>query len=154
MANDMDAGSDLDRLIAERLFGWTGLGYYGPPEDGSPWLHKQSVRYDTPEEAEASYLRLYGPTKDNLGLGQLCHWKEDWGPLAVPDWSTDTYDALSLLDDWQVYEIHRYDEMYAVVLYEPPDKDLAAGAYAETLALAICRARLKAGPRGEHRREH
>lgn len=136
----LQAGHGFDRLIAERLFGYTGLGYYGPPEDGSPWHHDQSVRHDTPEAAEASYLRLHPPTKDNLGFWTLCYWQEEWGPLAVPDWSTSTRDALHLLDDWQDYDIKRRNGYFAVVLYEPSREYCAR---AETLALAICRARLK-----------
>lgn len=135
------AGHEFDAEIARTLYHYEGIGYYGPPEDGSAWMHEKSVRHDTPEAADESYRRLYGETKDNLGFWSLCHWKEGWGPLSLPDWSTHTYDALKLLKEWENYDIQRRNGSFTVELFEPSREHKAQ---AETLALAICRARLLA----------
>ncbi len=148
---EVPAGPGFDAEIAHMLYGWSGIGHYGPPIDGSPWAHKASVRYDTEEEARASYERIYvaktpeenrgKATPSEMGFG-LCYWKDDWGPLAVPEWSTDQYDAMNLLEEWHGdWKIRRHNGMYKVTMYA-----LAAqgSAWAETLPLAICRIRLKA----------
>jgi hypothetical protein len=93
----MDAGPELDAEVDRRLFGHTGHGYYGPPTDPSvAWAHELSVRYDTPDAADAAYRAYYEaryPTPESrhgvcapedLGF-DLCYWQDGWGPRCT--WS-------------------------------------------------------------------
>jgi len=103
---DMEAGREFDKWIAEKVFGLTGLGYYGPPDD-EPFMHDRSVRHDTAAQANASYADYWDKYHSDNPHGfrdrdcwdaDLCHWKDGWGPLLVDSYSTDLQDAWQLMD--------------------------------------------------------
>jgi hypothetical protein len=59
----------------------------------------------------------------------------------IPPYSSSIEAAMTLLDDWQDYDIQRRNDWFTVELYEPSREYRA---HAETLPLAICRAVLSA----------
>ena len=94
-----------DALVAERVFEQKGLGYYGPPDEG-PFTHDRSTWHATKEEADASYAAHWDRTHqaDSFGFvgrddwdAELCWWKDGWGPIACPDYSTDAADDCAVL---------------------------------------------------------
>lgn len=168
-ADAPDAGPELDALIAERLFGRTGIGYYGPPADpAEEWLHEKSVRYDTEEEAIAADRRYYDacypdeesrrgrPTPEEMGA-MLCYWEDGWGPLAIDEYSTSGDGMLLVVErmrelGYTVLLVHRTDGSLRRDSYEfdcsftdwntPPYADYYAKA--PTAPLAVARAALRA----------
>ena len=53
--DSMVAGRDLDALVAGKVFGFTGLGYYGPPLAPKFFDHISSRRFGTAEEANIAF---------------------------------------------------------------------------------------------------
>lgn len=95
---------ELDAKVAEKVFG-LNVGYYGPPSDGK-WNHIESIRHDTQEQAKAAYAIYWDKFhKENpigvIGRDELetgpCTWVDGWGPLAVPDYTTDPFDDYLVL---------------------------------------------------------
>lgn len=84
---------ELDAKVAEKVFGYTGIGYYGPPAEGN-WAHLSSRCFARQEDAEAAAVARF-PHMEGHNI-DLCYWKEDWGPLFVP------YYTKSASDDYQV----------------------------------------------------
>lgn len=106
----MEAGPAMDALVEERVFGRTGLGYYGPPDSGK-WSHKESKRFDTPEEAKEAYRRHYerqgcpcGHQHPDDFAPMLCYWTDDWGPLAAGEYFTDPADDYLVLQAAREWE--------------------------------------------------
>ena len=96
----------LDALVAEKVFGYTGIGYYSPPAEGA-WTHNNSIRHDSKEEADAVTAARF-PGRDDLE-SDLCHWKDGWGPLAVPNYTDDPRDDYEVLrhirETWPEHEL-------------------------------------------------
>lgn len=119
MDNDyrtMEAGRELDRLIAERL-GWT--------------------RFDTMPTVLVEH-------DNHIDIETLMGWKNDFYYLVVPHYSTDLNAAMTLLPtaDGDIWSLHYgdYGDPYTVAISRIK---VAAPEYlgdANTPALAICRA--------------
>ncbi|HUU68963.1 MAG TPA: hypothetical protein VM186_05535 [Planctomycetota bacterium] len=142
------------KLMAAKVMGWTGLGYYGPPTDGSDWKHDRSVRYDTPEGAANGYRAYWQAKHAQSPMGyehpddfetELCRWSED-GPLFVPDFPTDIAAAMRLLEKtsyaaligYKWAEGHPRLEPHSCTIPLPSGEQITA--YAAVVPLAITRA--------------
>jgi len=137
----VDEKEILQREIAENVFGWTGLGWYGPPAEGD-WHHTASVLFATYEEAREAYKTRF-PDREDYGGSYMCRWKEGWGPLMLPEWADYTADALQLLElTTSAWNIIRCGGDYTVVVSVP------SGIYnfdSNNLCTAICNVVLKSG---------
>lgn len=99
---DALTGRELDAVIADRVFGYAGIGYYGPTK---PHGCHQDYALMSKEEAEAAYLEhwkgdcpgthRWDPERDAV---DILHWREGWGPLYIPDWSEDIDAAWELVE--------------------------------------------------------
>jgi hypothetical protein len=99
LATDIKAGYELNKQIGEVVFGWKGIGFYGPPTDGKDWIHLNSVWYSTPEEANKAYkaYRDSRPLEWNGSNAPLheaypCYWEDGWGPLMLPEFGVNDSD--------------------------------------------------------------
>lgn len=150
MGNNLPAGRETDKMIAIDVFGFTGLGYYGPPESGF-WAHDKSVRFDTKAEAEAAFV-AYQKTKtpaERLGCctelhADLCHWKEGWGPLFVPEYSTNIAEAFLVVEELRTRMMYLRLEHDGIASWIATFEGVfgAKSKEADTPELAICRAAL------------
>lgn len=93
--------SEMDALVAEKVFGYTGIGYYGPPESGD-WTHLRSRWFATKAEADAAYASYHDEKHGTHIRGivdrddwdsNLCYWKDGWGPRRVGEYSSYIADA-------------------------------------------------------------
>lgn len=142
------AGPALNALVAEKVFGFHGCGYYGPTKPHG--MHQDYKRYDTPAEALIAYNEHWQHHEQDEEDIWHCHWEDGWGPRMVPDYSDDIVAA------WQVMEKMRADGFSTEVLGHP-DRGFHSSIYegrghnrrsgyatADTAPLAICRAALNA----------
>lgn len=152
------AGRDLDSLVAERIMGLSGLGYYGPPMD-EPFFHERYIRFDTAEEANASYAVYWdkhhaqnpkGYVERDDWDSDLCWWEKGWGPRHCDEYSSDIRDVWQVVDHMAGQGIHlvledwrRTHKLWAA-LFDLPDGHDTGQVIAETAPLAICRAALMA----------
>jgi len=143
------AGRELDALVAKKVMGLHGIGYYGPNK--SHGFHRDYDRFDTNDEALAAYKKYWPEDSWHEDEDCLHHWKDDWGPLCLYEYSTDIFYA------WLVVEKMQEDGWYWGIGYDYGE--LVAGFYtardsegevdpyfvqAKTAPLAICLAALKA----------
>lgn len=152
--SELEAGRELDALVAEKIFGFTRIGYYGPNK-----AHGMHQDYDffgwDAAAAEAAYVKYWGEDEDRHPVS-LCHWRDDWGPLVVGEYSTYIGEAWEVVEKMREYPVgvrtltlraYSYSRTYAafcdVNLLEDDERWSEANGEHAT-PLAICRAALKA----------
>lgn len=126
MSEQLAAGVALDAEIARTIFKIKRLYTW----NGEPWTGQ-----------EGEWL-VYIPSGKPWRTHSI-------DAVALPRFSEDPGAAMMLLDDWQDYDIQRRNGWYTVELFEPSREHRA---HAETLPLAICRARLIAARRAAEER--
>ena len=99
----LQAGPELDALVAEKVFQLPGIGHYGPTKrHGS---HLDQKRCDTHEEAMALYREFWPEDREGVCAtwkdinATLNYWKDGWGTLLIPDYSTDIDAAWDAIKD-------------------------------------------------------
>ncbi len=140
----LEAGPELDALIAEKVMGFPGpTGYWGPNKPKGTHLDYDFFGMDQ-DASQAAYMLHWG-RKGTIGL---CRWKEGWGPLCVDEYSTDISAA------WEVVEKIRVGRDIHIEsgLYEGEERWSVSTCYevgewkgwisADKPELAICRAAL------------
>ena len=155
-----EAGRELDALVAERVFGHKGLGYYGPSLDGSTWEHGKSVWYATKREAQDCYRRYWEMKHKDNPRGYmdpddedafyLLRWEDGWGPLSVPEYSTSIAAAWEVVEKLATTELYKGHDIticghigkWSVDFASDDAKNYTVDA--ASLPLAICLAALKA----------
>ena len=110
----LNAGAMLDAMVAERVMGWSPM--FPPGERPTGWHGGGGV-----DERGQPFVHLIS---------------SKWSP------STDIAAAWELLNAWEGdYEVRRQNDQHRVELFRPSEEFQA---WAVTLPLAICHARLKA----------
>ena len=160
----MQDSDTLNALIGAKVFGFTAIGYYGPPrQNETVWEHDNTVLYPTKAEAEqryhdyivAKYGGLRGPI-DADDEASLCYWKEGYGPIALPEYCTHIADAWKVVEKLGMVTIENQTSSgpWCVSFTCHMNGHDCAGhwlaAEADSISLAICLAALKAigEPRG------
>jgi len=149
----MDAGRELDKLVAEKVMGFLGVGYYGPTKSNGGHLDQE--KFDTWEEALEAYRKFWpkATVKDHVENRDeefhLSRWKEGWGTLNLDHYSTDITAAISALEHhgWNWAITFSVSGGYRVDVWDPEEPwsiDHHHVGHSYTLAHAICIALVRA----------
>lgn len=131
--DQMAAGKQLEALIAEKVMGWRLI-----PEEHRSWVRMAWAQLNGPQHADAVETMIVIPHDDD-------HWH-----YGQPSWfSTDdrtAMEVLRLFHQWEIRKTGQTGKEYIVILepYRGDDGKAGGVGQADTLALAICRAALKA----------
>jgi hypothetical protein len=134
---NMAAGREMDALVAEHVMGFRAVGYYGPTKPNG--MHQDYERFETAAQAMERYVQHW-PEYSRPAEVDLCHWKENWGPLFVGEYSTDIAAAWDVVDALQAglcFELRRRPDGGFWCWFGE-----RMSAEAESAPLAICRAAL------------
>ena len=142
----LEAGREMDALVAERVMGLPGVGYYkrkSVREGGYIPAVKGEVTADYPDWKAKLYY-LPGADEHSLEEASLLGIR----PRAIPRYSTDIDAALSAAETRKSYTVHK-DILHGETVYRAdfPHDDVW-DVVADTLPLAICRALLAADDAG------
>ena len=152
----MEAGQELDALVAERVMGWKQDEDWGcliPPQQRA-----KPTEMWTPWQRDKNRDVFREPVKGAAVSGIV--YSGDFSSIYLPEWSTDIAAAWKVLDkldkDWRISIHQMWDGKAWQCSLEPAggltlDPEVPRGgvfANADTPALAICRAALKATNHG------
>jgi len=95
----IEADRPLDRMIGEYIFKLPGLGYYGPTKEHG--THQDQIMCIKPDDAIELYKK-YWKGRDGTACWQevdidLSFWKEGWGTLMLPKFSSSVYSSRTVV---------------------------------------------------------
>lgn len=154
MSENLPPGRELDARIAKEVFKLPGVGHYGPTKRHN--MHLDQKWCATHEEAMELYKEFW-PDEGEQGRASwrdiddtLAYWKEGWGTLCIPEYSTFIHDAWKVveklldLDENQDIHIEHLYGKWSISTCREDDEWIEWKHSEMSLPHAICLAALKA----------